>query len=425
MRPATAGPVAVADGPSTFRDAMRSAEFRGLTVAQVASEWGDHIARVALASLVLARTDSAFLAVLAFVVSFVPAVFGAALLGGLADRFPRKVVLLGCDLGRGVVIAVLALVAVDSTPVWVLLAVLLLAEVFSAPFEAAQRAVVPDVLPEPRRALAGMGLMRVLYQLDQVVGLLLGGVVVFAVGARRALLLDAATFAVSFLVILVTLRWRGASRDSGEGHTSLLHDFRAGYRLVFDDPALRALVVLGWGAALFVIAPEAVALAYAQYDGDGPRVGAALMASIPAGAAVGAFLLSRQHPLRQVQLLLPLAVLTCLPLLATCVAPPWQVALALWFVSGVGQGFLLPLIGTVNLLAPPAFRGRVNGLAGAGFSLSSATSFLLGGALADLTSPAVTVTGAGVVGLALIGAVQRSWPRGEIRRSAARVYAPG
>ena len=45
------------------------------------SEWGDNIARVALASLVLARTDSAFLAVLAFVVSFVPAVFGSALLG--------------------------------------------------------------------------------------------------------------------------------------------------------------------------------------------------------------------------------------------------------------------------------------------------------------------------------------------------------
>ena len=105
------------------------------------SEWGDNIARVALASLVLARTDSAFLAVLAFVVSFVPAVFGSALLGGLADRVPRKVVLLGCDLGRGWSSRVLALVAVDGTPVWVLLGLLLVAEMFSAPFEAAQRAV--------------------------------------------------------------------------------------------------------------------------------------------------------------------------------------------------------------------------------------------------------------------------------------------
>jgi len=43
---------------TTYRDVLRNSEFRGLVVAQVASEWGDNIARVALASLVLTRTDS-------------------------------------------------------------------------------------------------------------------------------------------------------------------------------------------------------------------------------------------------------------------------------------------------------------------------------------------------------------------------------
>jgi MFS family permease len=409
-------------GAATYRDALRSGEFRGLVVAQVTSEWGDHIARVALASLVLARTDSAFLAVLAFVVSFVPAVFGASLLGGLADRVSRKLVLLACDLGRGIVIAVLALIAVPGTPVWVLLAVLLLAEFFSAPFDAAQRAVVADVLVEPRVALAGMGLMRVLYQVDQVIGIALAGVIVYAIGARAALLIDAATFVVSFAVVMLTLRSRPVPRD-GEVEATFLQDFRAGVRLVFDDPALRALVVLGWGSALFVIAPEAVALAYARHEGMQPQVGAALMASLPAGAALGAYLLGRQAPLRQVGAILPLTVLCCLPLLVVSIVPPWWVTLGLFFVSGLGQGFLLPLITTVTLLAPAAFRGRVNGLAGGGFSLASAAAFLLAGALADLTSPAVAVTAAGSVGLGLIGVVHRSWPRAAIRRSATRVYA--
>ncbi|MGZ4589743.1 MAG: MFS transporter [Actinomycetes bacterium] len=411
------------DAPARYRDALGHQEFRGVIVAQVLSEWGDHIARVALASLVLVRTDSAFLAVLAFVVSFIPAVFGAALLGSLADRLPRKIVLLACDLGRGVLIALLALLAVDSTPVWVLLLVLLLAEIFLAPFEAAQRSIVPDLLPEPRLALAGMGLMRVLYQLDQVIGIALAGLVIYFVGVRWGLVLDAMTFGCSFLVLALTLRWRPASHAPGAAPTSLLQDFRAGFRLVFDDPALRALVVLGWGAALFIIAPEAVALAYARHEGASSGVGAALMASVPAGAALGAHLVGRLGPVRQVQLLIPLAIATCLPLLLTCVSPPWEVAMALWFVSGLGQGFLLPLIGTVNLVAPAAYRGRVNGLAGAGFSLASASSFLLAGALADATSPAVAVTTAGAVGLALIGAVHRSWPRGAIGRAAARVYA--
>jgi MFS family permease len=413
----------VTDAHAAFRDALRNREFRGLIIAQVTSEWGDHIARVALASVVLARTDSAFLAVLAFVVSFVPAVFGATLLGGLADRVSRKLVLLVCDLGRGLVIAALAGLAVDATPVWVLLAVLLLAEFFSAPYDAAQRAAVADVLPDPRTALGGMGLMRVLFQLDQVIGITLAGVVIYAVGARPGLLLDAATFGVSFVVVLVTVRARPVTRDGGLS-PSFLADFRSGVHLVFDDPALRALVLLGWASALFIIAPEAVALAYARHLGMPVQAGAALMASVPAGAGLGSYLLGRAPPMRQVGAILPLGLLCCLPQLVTFLGPSWWVTMALFFVCGLGQAFLLPLMATVGLLAPAGFRGRVNGLAGGGFSLACASAFLLVGALADLTSPPVAVTVAGTCGLALLGAAALAWPRAVIVGAAARLYSP-
>lgn len=410
----------------TYRHVLRHREFRGLVVAQVASELGDHIARVALASLVLTRTDSAFLAVLAFVVSFVPAVFGSALLGAVADRLPRKVVMLGCDLARAVVVGLIALLAVDSTPVWVLLALLLVAETFTAPFEAAHRSVVPDVLTDPRECLVGTGLLRTLYQVDQVAGIVAAGVVIVAVGERAGLLLDVASFVVSFGVLALMLRWRPATGAVSETeHRTLLGDFREGWRLVFDDPALRALVVLAWGAAVFLIAPEAVALAYARADGADPVVGAALMASLPAGAAIGSMLVARLDPMRQVNLILPLAVASCAPLLLTSLAPPWYVALPLWFVAGASQGFMVPLMTTVNLVSPPALRGRVNGLAGAGFSTVTAVTFLAAGAVADLATPAVAVTVAAVIGLALVGSAHRSWPTGELRRAARRVYAAG
>jgi hypothetical protein len=408
----------------TYRALLGHREFRGLLAAQVTSEWGDNIARVALASLVLKRTDSAFLAVLAFVVSFVPATLGSALLGAAADRFPRKVVLIGCDLVRAGVIGVLALFAVDTTPVWALLLLLLVAETFTAPFEAAHRAVVPDVLPDPRETLAGTGLMRLLYQVDQVAGIIAAGVVIVLVGERAGLLLDAGSFLLSALLLVVTMHWRPARRTVGE-HTTLVGEVRAGWRLVFDDPSLRALVLLGWSAAVFLVAPEAVALAYARDDGAQPVVGAALMASLPAGAALGAWLVGRQQPLRQVGAIVPLAVLACLPLLATSVAPPWPAVLPLWFLSGVAQGFMVPLMTTVNLVAPAAMRGRINGLAGAGFSLVTAATFLLSGAVADLATPAVAVTGAGVLGLALVGVAHRTWPHAELRRTATRVYRVG
>ena len=403
---------------------LRNREFRGLLVAQVAGELGDNVARVALASLVLARTDSAFLAVLAFVVSWVPAVLGAAVLGGVADRFPRKVVLIGCDLARAVVVGVLALVAVDATPVWLLLGLLLVAETFTAPFESAQRSVLPDVLPDPRDCLAGSGLLRVMHQVDQVVGIVLAGAVIVLSGERAALLLDVVTFLVSAAVVARTMRWRPAAGagEKGGARRTALHDVRAGWRTVFDDPTLRALVLLGWGAAVVIIAPEAVALAYARFQGADPAVGAALMAAAPAGAAVSAWWIGRREPMSQVRAIIPLAVGACLPLLATSAAPPWPVALVLWLLSGACQGFMVPLLTTVNLVTPGHLRGRVNGLAGGGFALVTGSTLLAAGAVADLTSPAVAVTLAGALGLLLVGAAHRTWPSASLRRTTEELY---
>jgi MFS family permease len=149
------------------------------------------------------------------------------------------------------------------------------------------------------------------------------------------------------------------------------------------------------------------------------------MASLPAGAALGAMAVARLEPLRQVGLIVPLAVGSCVPLLLTSLAPPWQVALPLWFVAGLSQGFMVPLMTTVNLVSPAALRGRVNGLAGAGFSSVTAVTFLLAGAVADLASPAVAVTVAAVLGLALVGAAHHSWPAAALRRAAERVYVGG
>lgn len=422
----TDGTVAGTPAP-TYRQVLGNREFRGLLAAQVTSELGDHVARVALASLVLKRTDSAFLAVLAFVVSFVPAVLGSAVLASLADRLPRKIVLLGCDLGRAAVVGLLALLAVDGTSIWVLLLLLLVAETFTAPFAAAHRAVVPDVLPDPRECLVGSGLLRILYQVDQVVGIVAAGLVIVLLGERAALLLDVGSFLMSFAILSLTLRWRPASRQvpAAAGRRTLRADFRAGWRTVFDEPALRALVLLGWGAAVFLVAPEAVALAYARADDADTAAGAALMASLPAGAAIGALLVARLEPTRQVRLIVTLAVASCAPLLLTSLAPPWELVLPLWFLAGLSQGFMVPLLTTVNLLTPAGMRGQVNGLAGAGFSAVTAATFLGAGALADLSSPAVAVTVAAVVGLALIGVAHRTWPTGELDRVSRRIYTGG
>lgn len=83
-----------------FLEVLAVREFRALWAAELLSITGDQLARVGLAVLVFARTSSASLTALTYALTFLPALLGGVLLGGLADRFPR----------RGVMITVLSLI---------------------------------------------------------------------------------------------------------------------------------------------------------------------------------------------------------------------------------------------------------------------------------------------------------------------------
>lgn len=398
---------------------LRNREFAALTGAQIASEVGDHFARVAVAGIVLDRSGSVFLSALAFVVSFVPGIGGSLLLGPLADRLPRKGLMIACDLARAAIIAVLALAAAAAAPLWVLMTLLFVAELFSAPFDAARSAVLPDVLPDPEDYLAGSGLSRVLFQANQVIGLAAGGIVVylnFSDSAEVALFIDAATFVASALVLAVGLRSRPAAAAETPRPRSLLPDVAEGARLVFTHPVRRVFVPLGWAAGAALVAPEGVALAYAVEHGE-PGLGGALMAALPAGAAVGSLLVTRRGPAAAVRAIRPLIGIGCLALLVVGLDLGVYPTLALFVLAGACQAFLVPIMVVVNLTTPPGRRGAVNGLAGAGFNAAMAGGFLAAGLAADAVSPALAVLGSGALGLVLLTVAYLFWPAASIARA--------
>src|SRR5262252_4717810 len=94
---------------ATFTAVFAVAEFRALWLAQVLSVAGDQLARVALTLLVYVRTGSALLAAVTFAASVVPAFIGGITLSGLADRFPRRGVMVVCDLTRVVLVVIMAI----------------------------------------------------------------------------------------------------------------------------------------------------------------------------------------------------------------------------------------------------------------------------------------------------------------------------
>ena len=91
---------------ATFRDVFAVREFRFLWSSVVLSTVGDRLALVALTLLVYDRTGSPLLAALVYAAGYLPWVIGGLFLAGVADRRPRRSVMVFCDAIRAVLVAV-------------------------------------------------------------------------------------------------------------------------------------------------------------------------------------------------------------------------------------------------------------------------------------------------------------------------------
>jgi predicted MFS family arabinose efflux permease len=402
----------------TYRRVLANGEALGLLVAQTMSDLGDQAARVAVALLVLDETGDLLYSALALAIAYLPGVLGEAVLGTLADRYPRRAIMLACDLLRLVLIAGLAVIVGHSPPLLVVYLVLLLSEFVAMPFGTARAALYVDVVPDRADYITAQGLSRTVYLLTQVVGAVVGGFLVDLVGVGPTLAFDALTFLFSFLVVRLYVHERGVADEAGTSASRILSDVGIGVREIFSDPVRRAITLLGWVSALFLVAPEAVALGYRP--GLSGATGGALLAAVPAGSAVGALLVPRLSLRDQLRLLLPLAALSCLPLFATSVNPPPAVAGALWFVAGVLQAYVLTVIAAVTMFTARERRGRVLGVASAGFNLLTAVAFVVTGWVAGIEGigPARAVSLAGAAGLVCVALLRAVWPSEEIRRAA-------
>src|SRR5580704_14676979 len=93
---------------ATFRDVFAAREFRALWTSVILSAAGDRLALVAIAVLVYDRTRSPLLAAVAYAAGYLPWVIGGLFLADLADRRPRRTVMVTCDAVRAVLVAAMA-----------------------------------------------------------------------------------------------------------------------------------------------------------------------------------------------------------------------------------------------------------------------------------------------------------------------------
>lgn len=383
-----------ARSPVHFLDVLRSGVFRALYLAETQSIVGDQLARVALSILVFERTHSTPETALTYALTFLPAIAGGALLSGLGDRFPQPTVLICCDLIRA---GLLAAMATSGMPIGGLFALLTVVAFLGPAFTAAEVSMVAAVLAGEQYRVA-TGLRMITNQFAQVAGFAVGGALVTLLNPQWALRVDACSFALSALAIAYGTRGTPAvaavHRDPRLGLAAAMRDLR-------DDRHLSSLVGLTWLAGFFVV-PEGLAAPYATDIGQGTAAIGILMAAIPAGTTVGAYIVLRRiPPAARRPIVRFMAVLAGLPLVACAAGPALPVSIALWFLSGLLAAYLLDVLTSVVQLTPAARRGRVIGVVGAGLIGVQGLGLIVFGIAADAIGTGPAIATAGGIGTAL------------------------
>jgi predicted MFS family arabinose efflux permease len=379
---------------TTFREVLGLTEFRALWLAQLLSVAGDQLARVALTLLVFGRTGSPLLAAVTFAASVIPTALGGVTLAGLADRLPRRTVMITCDLARAALVAVMTL---PGVPIWALIGLLFLVTLASAPFSSARAALYPDILAGDRYPV-GTAITLTTVQFAQVIGFAVAGVMVALFGVRTCLLVDALTFVCSAAIIRIWVRSRPAARESARHSGVELVSLRAGLGLVFTNPVLRFPMLLAWLVAVIDV-PEGVSAPLAASLGRGAAAVGMILAAGALGSAAGAVTVSRfVSPARRLRWMAPLAAASCAALALFAFEPglPWT--LAILAISGIFSCYLIAANAAFVAAAPPHVRSQAFGVAQAGMSLGQGLAMIAAGAAAGHHSPSAVIAVFGAAG---------------------------
>ncbi|MGW3124063.1 MFS transporter [Streptomyces sp. NPDC001107] len=225
---------------------LRNRAYRHLFTAQVIALVGTGLATVALGLLAydIAAADAGSVLGTALAIKMVAYVAIAPVVGAVADRLPRRALMVGADLIRATV--ALTLPFVDQ--VWQVYVLIFLLQSASAAFTPTFQAVIPDVLLAERDYTQALSLSRLAYDLESLFSPALAAALLSLITYNWLFLGTVAGFLASAALVVSVVLPKPAVRD-GPPAGGVYAKATAGTRVFLATPRLRALLVLNLAVA--------------------------------------------------------------------------------------------------------------------------------------------------------------------------------
>lgn len=365
---------------ASFRDSVWAVrDFRVLLGGQLVSFVGDQAQNGALPLLVLALTGSPAQAGLVLGLHTLAFLLFGPVAGGLADRYDRKRLMIGCELGRAAVTGTVAgLVLTGHAGLVTLVLAAVLTGVLTTAFDAASSAALPNVVG-PALVPAALGASQSVTNAVRTAGSTLAGAL-YELGRVVPFAVNAVSFLASALSLRL-LRARFQEEPAGP-RAPLVGEVRAGLAWLWRQPVLRFLTVTGAADMLRYGAGYLVIITLARRVGATPLLIGVVFSGAAAGAVLGSLLASRAvRRFRIGALVTAMAWVNALafPLYLVAPTPLWLAAVAA-AESVLGPVSAVALTTYRLRLTPDRLRGRTAAAVGTLTTGAQSLGTMLGGA---------------------------------------------
>ncbi len=348
----------------------------GWLTAEAVSLLGTRVSMIAIPWLVLVTTGSATRTGLVAAAELTPLVIFKATGGPLVDRLGPRRMAITADLLSLVSVGLIPLLHHAGSLTFPMLLVLVaIGGALRGPGDAAVGAMIPSLVEHAGVPFErATGLSSAIERGATMIGAAIAGGLVATVGAADAVAVDAVSFGVCAVILMLTTRGIGrASRPvaqpEGDRRTSYAGELRDGWDFLRHDAVLMSLCLMIAVTNLLDLAWSAVILPVWAHD-SGAGVGAlGLVFAVWGGASmIGSFVAAAYGTrLPRFATYVVAFLVTGLPrfVLFALGVPLWAI-LAMCVVGGCASGFLNPVLGAVQFeRIPPELVGRVTALNGA------------------------------------------------------------
>ena len=362
--------------------------FLKLWIGQGISFVGDAISLVAMVILVVRITGNASAVGGLLFARFVP-MLASPLVGVMADRFDRRVILVASDLSRAVLVVGVMFVR-DPLTLYALVFLMGVARVF---FNPTIRAAFPSVVAGGDLTRAN-AIISSTFSISIALGPALGGLLVATVGLNAAFLLDAASYVVSaaFLALIPL------PRPQREENAAFGQELWAGFGYLAGARIPLAIVVGAFLLILTVNATVPAEIFLAKQTFDAGDVGYGLLVGLwGVGMVLGSILIAALGDRTNLIFFYFLGIfVSALALAATGFAPTFVVALLALTVAGIANGTDNVTTDTIlQKRVPDALLGRVFAVRFMTYSTGEVLAYGAGGLIVDAVGPRSTYLLAG------------------------------